>query len=211
MTPQDMTTFLDESGHVPAADMARYIDGASDRVTRSRVTHHLADCEECREELTALRRLVPPRSRMTTRAGVILGAAAAVMLITLSWRGSLTSRVEESSPDRTRAQGGIAEIDAPLAVVAPSMGAIVSADNLRLIWRAAGTDAAYRVMIFDDAGGSVFSMISSDTSMGIPPATLVEQDAAGSQRRARTFFWSVEARLLDGRSAKTGLTQFRIR
>ena len=126
MTPYDMNTFLDDTGHVPAAEMARYVDGASDRVTRARLTHHLADCEECREELTALRRLVPPRSRMTTRVGAILGAAAAVMLITLSWRGSLTSRLEESSPDRTRAQGGVAEIDAPLAVVAPSMGAIVS-------------------------------------------------------------------------------------
>ena len=76
MTSHDMSTFLDERGHVPANEMARYIDGDSDRESRSRVTHHLADCEECREELTAIRRLAPPRSRMGIRVGAILSAAA---------------------------------------------------------------------------------------------------------------------------------------
>ena len=211
MTSHDMPSFLDERGHVPATEMARYLDGTSDRVARSQLTHHLAGCDECREELTALRRLVPPRSRLTTRVGAVIGAAAAVVLITMSWRGSLTSSIDQAAPDSTRALGGVVEIDAPIPVVSPTSDSVISASNLRLTWHAAGADASYRLVVLDESGGTVFAEVTGDTSTIGPAAVIAKRSRGSGEQAAHTYFWSVEASLLDGRSAKTGLHRLRVR
>lgn len=208
MTPHDMPSFLDESGHVSAIEMARYIDGTSQRPARSQVTHHLADCEECREELTALQRLVPRRYRISARVGAVLGAAAALLLITLSWQRTLPS-LTDVPPDSTRAAKGIAELDAPFPVVAPRSNALLSPDSVRLTWRVAGRDAAYHVVVLDEGGRIVFSTTTSDTSAIVPDSAVARQDV--SDAKERLYYWSIDAKLLDGRAANTEMHPFRVR
>ena len=211
MTPHDSPSFLDEQGHVPAAEMARYIDGTCDRTARSSVTHHVANCKECREELTALRRLVPNRSRMTVRLGTLLSAAAAVTLITLSWRGTTATRTDEFLSRSTQAGNGVPEIDLPFPVASPTAGQVISADSVRLTWHVAGPDAAYDVLLQDEGGGIVYASTTSDTSAVVPPTAFATRAARASGDSAHLYYWSVEARLLDGRSARTGVYRVRIR
>lgn len=209
--PPEMPPFLDERGHVPAAEMARYIDGTCDRDARTRLTRHLADCEECREELTALRRLVPASARSTKRFGAILGAAAAVALITLSWRGTVSGDADSLPTDGTRATAALTEIDAPFPVAFPATDALVSTDSVRLTWHSAGADAAYGVLLQDESGDVIYSTETSDTSVVVPATALASRDARAADTLPLTYLWRVDARLSDGRSAKTGVHRFRVR
>lgn len=210
MTPHDVPAFLDERGHVPAAAMSRYVDGISDLAERARVTHHLADCDECREELTALRRLVPRRAPMTRPLVALFGLAASLAIIMLPWRGMLDTRNGESLPHDVRAQESVAENDVPFPVASPADDALLTTDGVRLTWHLVGAEASYEVVLYDESGGVVYSGATTDTSAIVPSRALAKRKS-GDTSLTHTYHWRVEARLLDGRSANTGLHRIRVR
>jgi hypothetical protein len=98
-----------------------------------------------------------------------------------------------------RAGAGVQIID----IHSPLDSAVVERSELKLAWQSAGPGARYRVTVQDNAGNSIWAAELDDTTSVVPETARLE--------RGTRYFWSVDARLADGSSARTGARQFTIR
>ena len=188
------------TGHLSTEHLAAFLDGRLTGADRERAVRHFAGCAACRSELTELRDLLPgstSRSRRWVAAAAV--AAALVALVMIPQIGN----TPDDSPARVRTESRLAEGSAR-EVVSPAERASASPVGVELTWRSIGVGAAYTVTVQDSSGSEVWKRTSApDTSVRIPANT--------DLRPGRLYFWSVDARLADGTSAKTGARTFTVR
>lgn len=185
-----------DQGHLSAEDVAAYLDRRLTAAARDRVEAHLAWCKPCRDEVVELVRLrrPEPRRRRWYILAPAAAAAAALIVVTLG-----RSRPAEAPGGTTRAATleGIERFD----VVRPVPNSTVSADAREFVWRSVGANATYRITITDPSGGLVWSGTIQDTAV-TPSGDIALRPGQG-------YFWYVDALLPDGRSANTGVKEFR--
>ena len=90
---------------------------------------------------------------------------------------------------------------AGLTVVAPADQAVVDS-TIVFQWRSGAPDATYRVTVQDRSGAVVWDTTLADTAVALPRRVVL---AKGQ------YFWSLDAQLVDGGSAKAGAHRFTVR
>jgi hypothetical protein len=191
------------SDHVSSEHLAAFLDGRLTGAERDRAVRHFASCGECRAELTALRDVIDsPGATPVRRRIVAVAAAAAILAIIAIPR--IASDPANGGHTNVRAAEGAGVAEAVIAVVSPADQATVAPSGVKLSWRAAGPAATYSITVQDSAGGEVWKRSSlPDTSITIPDSIRL--------RPGSLYFWSVDARLADGSTAKTGARAFIVR
>ena len=193
--------------HLSTDHLAAFLDGRLTGSERERAVLHFASCAECRGELTDLRSMLDTAGRGGSRPWIaavaaVAASAAILLVIVLPRVGTDGTGV---NPPRVRAEQGVRLPDGSQAigVVSPTDRATVTPSGVQFVWHPAGAGAMYSVIVQDTAGNQVWSKSLADTSLTLPDSARL---APGSK-----YFWSVDARLADGNTAKSGAYSFTIR
>lgn len=189
--------------HLSSERVAAFLDHRLTGADRERAVRHFASCAECREELTDSRAVLDSARGPRIRGWVTVGTvAAAIVALVLIPRVAID---RASEPTRVRAESGARLPDGTVAieVVSPADRSVVWPAGLELTWHPVAARAMYSVTVQDTSGTEVWSALSGDTSVAIPDSARLSS--------GRRYFWSVDARLDDGRTAKTGVRSFIIR
>ena len=190
------------SQHLSSTQVADLLDEHLDPADRASVVTHLAACAECRHEVAELHGALSrvnerqPRSRWLVVA--TLAAAAVVAFVAIP---RLTTRpaTHGGTPAATRTdEPSSIESTARIGIVDPSDGGTLSAAGFT--WRSSGADASYSLSVQDTAGAVVWTKTVSDTSAALPATVKLEPGAR--------YFWSVDARLADGSTSRSGAHSF---
>ena len=181
--------------HLEADLVAAYVDGRAGSTDAAKVEAHLAECAACRREVIEVRRLLSRRTPRWGWSAAVVLAAAAVLLLVVGRPGGPHPPVGSST------RSGRTEFPAP-AILAPVDGATLPGSAARFVWHSVSGSAAYRLTLTDERGDVVWTTESSDTSVASPPSL--------RWSGGRTYYWSVDVLLRDGRSATTGFHGFRI-
>lgn len=188
--------------HVHDLELAAFVDGGLDPVSRRRVEAHLLACEVCRAVVAEAgafvepARAARPRRRTLFAAGTLAAAAAIALLTVVLGRPSL------ESPARTRDVEAVGRAGLAFAPAAPPDGARIRADTLSFHWRTAGAEATYQITISSSTGAIVWTSRTLDTSLTLP------RTVASGLESGRSYYWQVDAVLPDLRSATTGPRRF---
>ena len=183
--------------HLSAEEVAGYLDRAFSASEQERIEAHLADCAECRGELSEVARVRRARPRWTRWYVVGPGAAAAAaVILLLVWRPGVPG-----SSDVLRDTGVGAEGIPRFAVVAPLESSPVAHDSVVFVWRSAGEDAHYRLTLTDVTGDVLWTEAASDTTAVLPRGVALNRNQA--------YFWYADALLPSGETATTGVQRFR--
>lgn len=189
-----MTVF--DPGHPGVEDLAAYLSGSLPRVEALQLEAHLSNCWACRQEVTGARRLLRSRPRGLRWLLVPAAAAAGLALLLIGPSPGRGPGREALRGDRNQRQ----ESAIPLAVVSPAEGDAVKVGGPSFVWRAARGEPLYRVTIADQAGRTLWTGETSDTTLAPPPGLRLD--------RGRRFFWYVDALDVEGRSVTTGTRSF---
>ena len=193
------------SQHLSSAQVADLLDERLDPGDRDAVIAHLATCSECRHEVAdlhgALSRVGGRRPRTRWMAGAAIAAAAVVAFMAVPRLTTRPATPRENSATRTAEPSPI-EAAARLRVVEPSDGEVFSS-AAAFTWRSAGAGASYLLTVQDGAGTVMWTTTATDTSAVLPANVRL---AAGVR-----YFWSVDARLGDGSSSRSGAHSFTAR
>lgn len=193
----------DPSHHVSSLELAAFLDDRLKGEERARVAGHFADCPACRDELVAMRAALGRRTETRSARWWPLAAAAAAVLLFVAVPGVLrdSSSGPETPPPVTRPGPALPdEASARFAIVVPAEGATLSSSRATLAWRSAGPSATYLLVIQDSTGSVVWTEELADTSARVP--------ANANLRAGARYYWSVDARLADGSTMKTGVHSF---
>ena len=175
--------------HLDPQDVAAYLDRVVSEIERERIDAHLAECEACRSEVTAL---TPIISRPVPLRRAAPWLAAAAMVVVLAWPrdARIPANVHRESPVTAtvspRALSPSGETELPLT----------------LRWSSVPLANSYLARIYDAQGSVLFERETTDTllmvgRMGLRPGT--------------SYYWKVEARSGFDRSATSPLTEFTLR
>lgn len=191
-----------DASHTSAADVSAYLDRTLSESDRERVEAHLAECNECRQELVDLSRLMRSHRPQRPVRWVIAAGLAATLAIALALpRGP--ERTPLGEPTEQIERGAPAEESSRLSARAPAGPSSVDRDSLIISWGPAqGSGVQYRVTLSDADGRVLWTASTSDTIL-IPPPSL-------SLPGGRTYYWYTDALLPDGRSLTTGVQEFRM-
>ena len=191
--------------HLTSDRVAAFLDGGLDAADRADAVRHFAECAECRRELAELRGVLDSAGRPRSRGWVAAAAGVAAILV-FTMLPRLTGHdvdTPEAGLTRTvqdqRTTGG----NTVIGFRSPGDSAIVAGSGLELVWGTAGPGATYLVTVLDSSGSIAWSRTLTDTSVAVPDSARL---TTGSR-----YFWSVDARLADGRTAKTGVRHFTVR
>lgn len=171
-----MTDIPKVDHHPTPEQVARYLDGAATPAERKVTRGHLASCPECREEVAALSRLVPPRSGIRgLRAGLAAALAAAAALVLVLRPGAVPP------PERSLHRD-------PAATAAPSIQAVapigVAGRFDTFVWTPLPGVARYRVTVFDAEGAILYRAATRDSAIPLPETLELSP--------ARPYFWKIE-------------------
>ncbi len=180
--------------HLSPDEIAEYLNGGSE-TERRRAEAHLGVCDECRQELLAVGRLVRARTRARSRRCLALVPVAAAAVLALLFVPGL---FEEADGPRARAGD---ESGQRIEVLSPADGVSVTSDSIAFAWRPVAVGAQYSLHVTDEVGDVVLSEPTADTVLMIH---------AGLLRPGETYIWYLDALLPDGESATTGLRRFTI-
>jgi len=185
--------------HPSTEQLAAFLERRLHGSEREVLMEHLADCTECRHDVTTTSRVLSsaPASRRRRLMQPIVGVAAAVLIFALVWR------VHQPPPDHTgevRSQR-LNEPDAisPIVVVSPTDGT-ATGRNTVLMWRADAPSALYKVALLDSTGSVKWSGRTTDTSAVVPDSVRLSAGA--------TYYWTVDALRQDGRATTSGAHWF---
>jgi hypothetical protein len=188
--------------HLSSERLAAFLDGRLTPADRSLATRHFAECSACRHELAELRLVLdsarrPDRTRWFM-VGVALAAAIGfAVVLPRVMRDELHGIPADVERVRTVASA------APTIVMQdPANGAVLDRP-VKLSWQSTGSNASYLVVVLDSAGGTVFRADVIEESLILPDSTRLA--------RGGRYFWRVDARFFDGRSARTEARAFTIR
>ena len=175
--------------HLSMEDAASYIDGTLPEELRADVERHLAECDSCREEVTASSRLVAALPELATRPRrrtswqLVLPLAAGILLAIVLRRP--TSRTDVPVLER-----GAPNDASHIALVAPAAGTTSATASSRFVWRPVSGSIGYRVVIKDASGAPVWSGDAADTSLVLPAEVRL--------RAGESFVWRVDGQRADG-------------
>ena len=203
-----------DNGHLTASELAGYVDHALDADARRAAEEHLDRCADCRHEAMAImnaaesytaanvigaraRPAGPARSRSRWRRVAIgSGILAAGLLLTIVARRP-NGPAEQSSTVRAP-QAALGQGENVVAAAAPLDGAAIPARDAAFTWHRTTADT-YRVTVLTQTGELLWSTETSDTSVALPAAVVLEP--------GRTYYWRVDA-LADGIAATSGSRRF---
>ncbi len=181
--------------HLDVNMIAQYVDGTLNPERQAQAEAHLAYCADCREDVVAITRIVrrrPPWKRWSV-IGPLAAAAALVLLVAQPWRPSTT--------EEPVLRGDPVEAADRFAALSPSQDDAVSADSAIVFsWSGSGAAASYRISVTDENGDLIWSESTTDTMISLSDNVMLES--------GKTYFWYVDALLLNGRSATTGVRRF---
>jgi len=185
------------SVHLASDRVAAFLDSRLTGAERDAAVRHLTECAECRAELTALRAVLDTARERRPHRWIAAATAVAAILAFAMLPRLVGSDAENPTVGLTRAENGVrtAAGVGEIAIHSPHDGATVARDGLTLVWYPVGVGARYDVVVQDSTGGTAWRVRVSDTSVVLP-------DSARLTSGAR-YFWSVDARLADGRTIKT--------
>lgn len=181
--------------------MSEYVDGVlrPDQVTL--VETHLAECLECRTEVTEVSRILSmrrrgPRTRRTILGLSAIAGAAVVILVT-------TTVFDGSSPQLSPERAGPAvEQLRTVRIASPALERVGDRWTARLRWESEGPDLTYRVILTDGSGQSLWTTRTTETAVEIPEA--VELRSGG------VYFWIIDVTLPSGEAATSGVQQLQV-
>jgi len=190
-----------DTQHPSDEQVAAFLDGRLTAHERAQVLTHFAACAECRREMTVAHQVLDSRRgvRRAPMIGLVTVLAAVLAFVVVrpvshdpaQLGPAVRSREGVSQPDRMSS----------LTIVAPADHAVVDS-TIVFQWRSGGPDATYRVTVQDRLGAVVWDTTSADTVTALPRRVVL---AKGQ------YFWSVDAQLADGGSAKAGAHRFTVR
>ena len=173
-------------------EIAAYLDRRLPAADRERAEAHLADCVECREDLTQsyqlLRRIRRPER--LARWGLMAAAAAALVLVL---RTTLATAPGDAAAVRS---GGAATV---IVVYGPVGETPLS--GIRFAWAAQPGATTYRLTVTRADGTAIWSRSAADTVAILPDSVALH---AGE-----LYHWVADALLDDGGTRSTGLRDFR--
>lgn len=195
----------------------RYVAGTLPESELADFEEHLIECRRCQEEVqlaSALREAflddeAPSNTRAVAggtrwlRIGAVGSAAAAAVIAAVLLVGP-RARVESDRSDPTRRDSPTARLPEgvlQMEIVRPAEEAVVPADSVAFEWRPASVDALYSLTLTDANGDLVWRSTTRYTLVALP------RDIALSPG---FYFWYVDARLEDGRTASTGAHTFTV-
>ena len=198
---------LAASEHIDARRLAAFIDDGLRGQERELVVSHLANCGLCRKEFVDLRRALGQEGRANDRRRVartaIPIAVAAVLVLGVFPAVMNRSRADrQGQVTRDAAEPRLVDAVPAIAIASPADNASL-APRPALIWRAAGPNTMYLLTVQDSTGNVLWTTTTADTAVTLPSSVPL--------RTGARYFWSVDARLGDGRSTRTGAHAFSIR
>lgn len=188
--------------HLTSDSLAAFVDGSLTGAERERTVRHLAGCRECRQELAELRALIDTMARPSHRRWLVVATAAAAVLAVVTVPLLMSDRVEDGANVRAEQDARLTDGAGTIAVVSPADQATISPTRIEFSWHAVGVDAAYTVTLQDSSGNEVWRRALSDTNVTVPDSVRLLPGL---------HFWSVDARLTDGTTARTGALSFIVR
>jgi hypothetical protein len=185
------------TGHITDDQLAGYLDRSLSSGAREQVEGHLADCAECRAEVLATARLLrSKKSRKQWYVGSSLVAAAAVVLLVVA------NPFSTSTPGEAALRGPLDPGNQLISAVGPEDDATIGRDGLTFVWSAIEPDARYHITLTNARGDDLWRDETTDTSMTVP--------ASVNLVPGESYFWYVDALLLDGRSVTSGTRRFEL-
>jgi anti-sigma factor ChrR (cupin superfamily) len=187
------------NGHLDSDLVAAYAERRLDPQNRSVVEAHLAECADCRREVSEVTLDLARARRRRRLIQAVPLLAAVVVLAVLIRPGS-----ERDRQPATLRPGADPSFGLPaLAVRSPGPDAVVQREQLSFRWGGGGPDALYDLTIADSSGLAVWRVRTSDTTLALPDSVRL---AVGLR-----YHWWVDGLLRDGRTAGTGVQQFVLR
>ncbi len=185
-----------DGSHPAEEEVAAYLSGGLSASDREALHAHLAECRECRVQVTAAERLLRAHSRRPRRllAGALATAALLALVVLLPRDGA--------GPARDRERDGEPGAVPKLEAVAPPEASTIRRNQLAFTWRTQPGDPLYRITITTSSGEAVWTRDTGDTT-ATPPDTL--RLTPGAQ-----YFWYVDALDAAGSSITSGPRTVRI-
>ena len=180
-----------EQPHLSDNQVSSYIRRTLAESERELVAQHLAECAACRGEALAAARML--RERRLRRGKSIGGSAAVVAMAAAAI--FLWDPAASDDPQLRDGAPGAAGDGAAIEVVTPSDS--VPPGPVTFTWRSVGADVPYRFSLTRSDGSAVWSTGTPDTVLMLP----VDVNLTSGE----TYFWYVDALLLDGESVATGI------
>ncbi len=180
-----------EQDHLSEKQLAAYVNRRLSPEEREAAIEHLAECAECRDEALATARVLrAERARRVKYIGAPVATAAALGLALLV----LVPRWPSESTGPVLREGAAAVAPgASIGVHSPHNTAQVG--QIEFSWQDMGAEVRYRFSLTRSDGGEVWIGATADTSLTLPPDVTLSEGT--------TYFWWVDALLLNGRSVTT--------
>lgn len=185
--------------HLSVEDIAGMIDGSLAGGERERAERHLAECDECREELATCARVVTsgvaaPVRRFPWRH--LLPLAAGILVVVWLRRPAAPDGVAAASERAAPSAGS------RIGAISPAPNASVSARALRFAWHPIEGSEGYRLAVKDASGATVWMGDVTDTTLALPDSVRLD---AGTP-----YVWRVDGQRSDGSTASSAESGFRI-
>jgi len=190
--------------HLDPREISAYLDERLAPADKERVQAHLADCALCRAEVVELVDLMEahekgaPRRRWPLAVAGLAAAAVATLVIGVS-----ALRDTSADADALRApEAAEREAVRSIEVISPGPERRLSREDLVIEWETVGDDAAYRLTLTDSGGSTLWSLETHETRAISPPDL--------DLRVGETYLWYVDAVLVDGTTATTGVKRLQL-
>ena len=180
--------------HPAAEELAAYLSGTLPPGSCAAVEEHLAECRECRLQVTSARRLLRQHRSPNRRLWLVPAAAAAILAVAVVVRSPVRAPVS-AEPLRGDSSVPGAETPTRIGVVAPAEGDTVGPAAVVFVWRGQVGKPLYRLTLTTGSGREVWAAETGDTTLALPSSVSLE--------RGRPYFWVVDALGGDGRSLTT--------
>jgi len=185
--------------HLSVEELAGMIDGTLSPAERQRAEQHLAECDDCREELATSTQVVASGTPATVRRFPwrhLVPLAAGILLVVWIRRPAERARVT-SEPERAAPVSS-----AHITTVAPAEDAAVGARALRFAWHPLESSTGYSVVVKDASGATVWKGDVADTVLALPDSVRLLPNTP--------YVWRVDGQREGGFTATSAEIGFRI-
>lgn len=189
-----------QEAHPGPDELSAWLDGSISVSDRARIEAHIARCDDCRRDVVEVLRAVKPRADRRVWPAAAALAAAAVVAVLIFAPGE-DERARRSEPLLRGPETTLSDETPAPEVIHPADAATTDSRDVAFTWRASGGASSYRLTLTDEDGDVVWSASTADTVLALPADSAL---APGG-----TYFWYVDALLLDGRSLTSGVHEFR--
>jgi hypothetical protein len=185
------------SDHPATELIAAYLSGTLPPTDQAMLDAHLAECRDCRHEMTSARRLLRSHASRNPWSVAVPIASAAILALVLLHRGPRQPG-DSGEPLRTGGEGTAVN----LAALAPADRDTVDGHAISFMWGSQVDKPLYRLTVTDGSGHAVWLGDTSDTVLALPAEVTLEP--------RRTYFWFVDALDARGGTLTTGTHRFTV-